>query len=86
MSDPSPETLPSGQKMFGKYRAFATLGSGGMGDVFLALARGRQGVNKLVVIKALKRDFAREPDAVDRARHDDVAEDKIDLGPVGEEP
>jgi cytochrome c peroxidase len=61
----SDETLPTGQKAFGKYRAFATLGSGGMGDVFLAIARGRRGVNKLVVIKSLKRDFAREQAYVD---------------------
>src|SRR5438132_13748371 len=35
----------------GKY---STLGSGGMADVFLAMARGPQRVDKLVVIKRLR--------------------------------
>ena len=35
----------------GRYRLFAKLGSGGQADVFLAIARGTLGVDKLVVIK-----------------------------------
>ncbi len=38
----------------GRYRALARLGEGGMADVFLAVARGPAGFNKLVVIKRLK--------------------------------
>jgi eukaryotic-like serine/threonine-protein kinase len=40
----------------GKYRVIARLGRGGMADVFLALAGGPLGVNKLVVIKRLRDD------------------------------
>lgn len=39
---------------FGKYQLFATLGKGGMADVFLSVARGQMGFNKLAVIKRLK--------------------------------
>src|ERR1051325_7749991 len=35
----------------GRYRLFAKLGSGGQADVFLAIARGTLGLDKLVVIK-----------------------------------
>ncbi|HEU4409195.1 MAG TPA: TonB family protein [Polyangiaceae bacterium] len=38
----------------GKYQPFARLGRGGMADVFLALARGPAGFNKLVVLKTLR--------------------------------
>ncbi|HET9623104.1 MAG TPA: bifunctional serine/threonine-protein kinase/ABC transporter substrate-binding protein [Kofleriaceae bacterium] len=37
--------------VLGRYRLFAKLGSGGQADVFLAIARGTLGVDKLVVIK-----------------------------------
>ncbi len=37
-----------------KYQPFARLGRGGMADVFLALARGPAGFNKLVVLKTLR--------------------------------
>ena len=37
--------------VLGRYRLFAKLGSGGQADVFLAVARGTLGVDKLVVIK-----------------------------------
>jgi serine/threonine protein kinase len=39
---------------WGKYAPLGRLGSGGMADVFLALARGPQRVDKLVVIKRLR--------------------------------
>ena len=38
----------------GRYRLFARLGSGGMADVYLAVARGAMNVNRLVVIKRLR--------------------------------
>jgi serine/threonine-protein kinase len=38
----------------GRYRTLARLGHGGMAEVFLAVARGPAGFNKLVVIKRLK--------------------------------
>ncbi|QRO01350.1 substrate-binding domain-containing protein [Archangium violaceum] len=41
----------------GKYLLLATLGRGGMAEVFLALARGPVGFKKLVVIKKLRSDM-----------------------------
>jgi serine/threonine protein kinase len=38
----------------GKYQLLATLGQGGMADVYLAVARGPLGFNKLVVLKRLR--------------------------------
>jgi serine/threonine-protein kinase len=46
---------------FGKYQLFATLGKGGMADVFLSVARGQMGFNKLAVIKRLKPSLADDP-------------------------
>lgn len=47
---------------FGKYRYVVDLGSGGMGDVFLAVAQGPQGFNKLQVIKRLRPELAQDPE------------------------
>jgi len=44
----------------GRYRILAELGRGGMSNVFLAVASGPGGVNKLVVLKALLPDLASE--------------------------
>ncbi len=44
----------------GKYRIIAKLGSGGMSEVFLAVAHGPVGFNKLVVIKRLLPNLAQE--------------------------
>ncbi len=53
---------PSQQSFrFGKYQLFATLGHGGMADVFLAVAHGPMGFNKLTVIKRLKPVLSTEP-------------------------
>ncbi len=51
----------------GDYRLIASLGRGGMADVFLATRRGPAGFTKLVVIKRLRSDLASEPEA-DRYR------------------
>ena len=49
---------------FGKYRLIAELGHGGMADVFLAVARGPVGFNKLLVIKRLRANLAEDPEFV----------------------
>ena len=57
--EPLPANVsPSG---FGRYHVFASLGRGGMADVFLAVARGPMGFNKLAVIKRLRPTLVREP-------------------------
>src|SRR3954469_8238493 len=50
----------AGPTAFGKYQLFASLGRGGMADVFLAVARGQMGFNKLAVIKRLRQALAEE--------------------------
>jgi serine/threonine-protein kinase len=49
-----------GALSFGKYQPFATLGRGGMADVFLTVARGPMGFNKLAVVKRLRQALAEE--------------------------
>jgi serine/threonine-protein kinase len=44
----------------GKYRVIAELGQGGTANVYLAVARGPSGFNKLVVLKFLKAELALE--------------------------
>jgi serine/threonine-protein kinase len=46
------------------YRLVAELGHGGMADVYLAVAEGPVGFNKLVVIKKMKPELAEDPDAL----------------------
>ncbi len=46
---------------FGKYALFASLGRGGMADVFLSIARGPMGFNKLAVVKRLRSALADDP-------------------------
>ncbi|MBK6463705.1 MAG: protein kinase [Myxococcales bacterium] len=63
MSEPAqrsdlPEASPS--ISFGKYQLFASLGRGGMADVFLSVARGPMGFNKLAVVKRLRGALAEE--------------------------
>jgi eukaryotic-like serine/threonine-protein kinase len=45
----------------GKYRVLLELGQGGTANVFLALAQGPSGFNKLVVLKSLRRQLASDP-------------------------
>src|SRR5277367_4073302 len=47
---------------FAKYRPIAELGQGGLAQVFLALASGPAGFNKLVVIKQIREQFAEDPE------------------------
>ena len=49
-----------GTTAFGKYQLFASLGRGGMADVFLSVSRGQMGFNKLAVIKRLRPALAEE--------------------------
>src|SRR5215468_860759 len=46
----------------GKYRVLVELGQGGTVIVYLAVARGPSGFNKLVVLKALKKNLANDPE------------------------
>ncbi len=69
----APPLVPEGDaRDFGRYRLFAKLGSGGQADVFLAVARGTLGVDKLVVIKrarpCLADDAAQLGDFLEEAR------------------
>jgi phosphate transport system substrate-binding protein len=47
----------------GEYRVIASLGRGGMADVFLAARLGPVNFTKLVVIKRLRSDLAQQPEA-----------------------
>ncbi len=63
MSDTAPS---SGQPLsVGKFRLIASLGQGGMADVYLAVASGVGGFNKLQVLKRLRPDRAEEQGIVE---------------------
>lgn len=57
-----PPAAPSAT--FGKYQLLASLGQGGMADVYLAVVRGLVGFNKLVVVKRLRSSLMEEPEFV----------------------
>jgi serine/threonine-protein kinase len=58
----SPEgAIPEGS-ILDKYRLIAELGHGGMAEVFLAVASGPAGFNKLVVIKQIRAELADDPE------------------------
>jgi eukaryotic-like serine/threonine-protein kinase len=48
--------------ILGKYRMIAEIGRGGMADVYLAVAQGPGGFNKLVVIKERRGQLAQDPE------------------------
>ena len=75
-SDPGHDASPVGAgpatssrarapQALGKYRFIASLGHGGMAEVFLAVALGPAGFNKLQVIKRLRPNLAEDPELCD---------------------
>jgi len=52
----------SSANVLGKYRLIAELGHGGMAEVFLAVAQGPAGFNKLTVIKQIRPQLADDPE------------------------
>ena len=50
-----PELTPG--TTIGKYRILFCIGAGGMAEVYLAVARGPGGFNKLLVLKLLRSDL-----------------------------
>lgn len=56
----SKESWPAQSQQLGKYQLVATLGQGGMGTVYLALASGFGQFRKLLVVKELRQDLTRQ--------------------------
>ena len=54
----------SGAKGADKYTLLAELGRGGMANVYLAVARGPSGFNKLVVLKCLRSDLSDDAELI----------------------
>ncbi len=55
------EEIAHDSTTLGKYQLVGRIGRGGMSDVFLAVARGPVGFNKLVVVKRLLPHFVNDP-------------------------
>ncbi|HEU4408383.1 MAG TPA: serine/threonine-protein kinase [Polyangiaceae bacterium] len=65
MDNLSPDRLIApNRSTIGRYRLVARLGSGGMADVYLAMASGMVGFTKLSVVKVLKPEFAHDSEHV----------------------
>ncbi|MBS2026353.1 MAG: serine/threonine protein kinase [Deltaproteobacteria bacterium] len=87
-------TQPTGPNEFGRYRLVSLLGSGGMGDVYMAVAFGAEGFRRNFVVKRLRPELARDPIVVthfvDEARlssslvHSNIIP-VFDFGKVGDE-
>jgi serine/threonine-protein kinase len=60
MANGTPDSAESLQT--GKYRVLLELGQGGTANVYLAVAHGPSGFNKLVVLKALKSSLGSDPE------------------------
>jgi serine/threonine protein kinase len=59
------DAIPLGETtMSGRYRLFARIGRGGMADVFLGVCPGALGLDKVVVIKRMRKQAALDPDFV----------------------
>ena len=61
-AEPPVRAGSTGSLNFGKYRLIASIGHGGMADVFLAVSSGPAGFSKLQVIKQLRPVLADEPE------------------------
>lgn len=95
---PSPEAASEEREdsnpLTGRYKILRRLGSGGMGDVFLARRVGPAGFEKQVVIKRIRGDRVEDGDAVDsfleearlsaRLSHPNIVQ-IFDLGKVDDE-
>ncbi|HOU54523.1 MAG TPA: serine/threonine-protein kinase [Myxococcota bacterium] len=67
MNDSAKGTSPSSQarpRYFGKYLLLEKIGSGGMAEIFKAVLRGAQDVQKVVVIKRILMGYSRDPSFV----------------------
>jgi serine/threonine-protein kinase len=61
---PKRSLSPGAGTRVGRYRVLSELGRGGMANVYLAVAQGPGGVNKLIVLKALLPEVANEPESL----------------------
>lgn len=75
-NQPTPQAVQTGLRpvrpdlevaalQLGKYRILGEVGRGGMADVYLAVAHGLSGFNKLVVLKVIRSEVAEDADARD---------------------